>query len=336
MSASRAVVLTTINPPTRAVELFSALPGWSTVVVGDRKTPVPWASGRSTFLALGDRSSERFALARVLPQDHYSRKMLGYLHAAADGAEVIADSDDDNLPNRDWGFPPFQGRFELTAAKRGFVNVYRAFTDQHVWPRGFPLREVLRAPSGLAENGARTCAVEVGVWQALADGDPDVDAIYRLTSNRPCTFRDRDPLVLDTGTLCPYNSQNTACRRELFALLYLPALVTFRFTDILRGLVAQPVMWAAGFRLGFLGATVFQDRNEHDHLRDFESEIPCYLETERVVETVGEAVYEGASVAENLLAAYRALLREEIVVAEELRLLEAWLDDLSAATDGRR
>ena len=194
---------------------------------------------------------------------------------------------------------------------------------------------MLAENGGSRDHGASEREVEVGVWQGLADGDPDVDAIYRLTCNLPCTFDEREPLVLGAGTLCPYNSQNTACRRELFALLYLPALVTFRFTDILRGLIAQPVMWAAGFRLGFLGATVFQDRNEHDYLRDFESEIPCYLETERVVDAVGGAVSGGASVAENLHSAYRALLDQKIVVADELRLLEVWLDDLSAATDGR-
>ena len=142
-AASRAVVVTTINPPTRAVELFSALDDWSMIVVGDRKTPASWASGDSTFLAFGDPASERFGLARKLPYDHYSRKMLGYLHAAAAGAEIVADTDDDNLPKPGWGFPPFRGSFAVTPDDRGFVNVYRAFTDQHIWPRGFPLRQVL-------------------------------------------------------------------------------------------------------------------------------------------------------------------------------------------------
>ena len=58
-------------------------------------------------------------------------------------------------------------------------------------------------------------------------------------------------MVLGTGTMSPFNTQNTLIRKELFALLYLPTYVTFRFTDILRGLVAQPIMWAAGYALGF-------------------------------------------------------------------------------------
>ena len=331
----KSVVITSIHPPTRAVELFSALPDWSTVVVGDRKTPSGWSCDGVEFLHFGDASSERFALAGALPADHYSRKMLGYLHAVARGAAAIADSDDDNLPKPGWAFPSFGGVFPVTDADRGFVNVYRAYTDQHIWPRGFPLQSVLDESAALSHAAATDREVEVGVWQGLADGEPDVDAIYRLTSNVPCEFQERDPLVLDAGTLCPYNSQNTVYRSELFALLYLPAHVTFRFTDILRGLVAQPVMWAAGFRLGFTSATVFQERNEHDFLRDFESEVPCYLHTERVVDAVGGAVSQNASVPDNLHAAYRALAAEKIVPPEEIGLLEAWLEDLSAAAGGR-
>ena len=40
--------------------------------------------------------------------------------------------------------------------------------------------------------------------------------------------------------------------------MYLPTFVTFRFTDILRSYVAQPIMWNAGYRLGFTNATVTQ------------------------------------------------------------------------------
>src|SRR5262249_32966791 len=140
----------------------------------------------------------------------------------------------------------------------------------------------------------------VGVWQALTDGDPDVDAIYRLTRGEPCYFEARAPLVLELGTLSPFNSQNTAFRRELFPLLYLPGYVRFRFTDILRGLVAQPIMWDAGYRLGFVGSNTTQIRNEHDLLRDFESELDCYLLSTRIVAIVTEAVRPGAGIETNL------------------------------------
>jgi len=148
-----------------------------------------------------------------------------------------------------------------------------------------------------------------------------VDAIYRLTNNEPCDFDERPPLVLGRGTWCPFNSQNTLFMRELFPLLYLPAYVTFRFTDILRGLVAQPIAWAAGYRLGCTSATVVQERNPHDYLKDFESEIPCYLLAQKVADTVSGVVRESTSITDNLYNSYEALRALDIVPEEEMRTL---------------
>ena len=171
--------------------------------------------------------------------------------------------------------------------------------------------------------------MRVGVWQGLADGDPDVDAIYRLTNNMPCLFDEREPVVLAKGTACPFNSQNTLFRKELFPLLYLPCTVTFRFTDILRGLVAQPIMWFYDYHLGFTKATVLQERNPHDYLKDFESEIPCYLHTRPVMELVGGAIRSSYALADNLYQAYEALQAHGYVEKDELAILAAWLKDVA-------
>jgi hypothetical protein len=171
----------------------------------------------------------------------------------------------------------------------------------------------------------------VGIWQSLADGDPDVDAIYRLIDHRPCFFQKRAPIALAAGTMCPFNSQATAFRREMFPLLYLPATVTFRFTDILRGIVAQPIMWAAGYLLGFTQATVVQDRNQHDLLHDFRDEIPCYLRTVEAMHTARAVVSSARSLADNLVIVYERLTDVGIVKPEELSLLDAWLTALQRA-----
>jgi hypothetical protein len=263
-----------------------------------------------------------------LPYNHYGRKMIGYLFAVGAGADMIIDTDDDNIPKAGWTFPSFDGSYETIAADQGFVNIYSSFTKRRIWPRGLPLDRihVPALPATIQD-------ASVGIWQGLADGDPDVDAIYRLVSNEPCYFDDRAPLTLSPGTLSPFNSQNTAVRPQLFPLLYLPAFVTFRFTDILRGWVAQPIMWAAGYRLGFLGATVVQERNPHDYTKDFESEVPCYLHANKVYDAVSKAVSPDSSVTENLRSSYSALHEIEIVTAAELDLLDAWLGDLGALTD---
>ena len=321
-------VITSIFAPTEAVRSFAAMRGHRLIVVGDRKTPEPWSCPGAEYLSVRDQESSAHAVAALLPWNHYCRKMLGYLRAIELGAEVIVDTDDDNIPKPEWGFPGFDGEFERVAAGRGFVNVYRLFTDQRIWPRGLPLDRVLGRDDpadGVARGQSR-----VGVWQGLADGDPDVDAVYRLTSDEPCTFRRRAPVVLGAGTLSPYNSQNTAIRRELFSLLYMPVHVTFRFTDILRGLVAQPIMASLGYELGFTDATVVQRRNPHDYMKDFVSEIPMYEHAARVPGIVAGALAPDMPVGDALVAAYEALCRAGIVPPEELPALAAWLRDCDA------
>lgn len=268
----------------------------------------------------------------MLPWNHYSRKVLGYLEAARRGAEIIYDTDDDNAPKPEWGVAPFEGSFEKTAEDLGFVNACRWFTDQHIWPRGFPLRSI-RDPGCIPRRGQTPpTATSVGVWQSLTDEDPDVDALYRLVIGTPCRFREGERMVLARGTLCPCNSQATAFRKSCFPLLFLPSGVTSRVTDILRGLVAQPVLWAAGLHLGFTSASVVQDRNPHDLLRDLEDEIPLYRHTKTIVEVVARAVRAGASMEHNLASAYQALAGAGLVDSDEPSRVDAWLEDLAAVS----
>jgi len=322
------IVITTINEPTEAVRAFSRLLNFHLVVVGDKKTPRGWSFENVTFLGVDDAGAAALSLSHALPFNHYCRKMLGYLHAMRLKAETIVDTDDDNIPKGSWTFPAFDGNFDQISGVTGFVNIYRYYSDKHIWPRGLPLRLINDKHPPQAPALAKD--LRIGVWQGLADEDPDVDAIYRLTSDVPCYFDDREPLVLDKNVVTPFNSQNTMFRSELFPLLYLPATVTFRFTDILRSLVSQPIMWLHGYRLGFTNASVVQKRNPHDYFKDFVSEIPMYEHCEKVVTLVEEALSPGASVAANLRLAYAALRASNIVKDEELKILDCWLSDMSA------
>lgn len=323
----QAIVITSIFAPTEAVRRFGALADWGLFVAGDKKSPAQWASPGATYLGVAEQEAIDCRMVKHLPYNHYGRKMMAYLKAMEAGAEVIAESDDDNIPYDGWSFPAFEGSYAATGDDLGFVNMYRQYTPQHIWPRGYPLDRILDATFDMTGDRAEKPA-RIGVWQGLADGDPDVDAIYRLTNNTPCTFDKKPPLVLGEGTWCPFNSQNTAFVRELFPLLYLPSYVTFRFTDILRGLVAQPVLQAAGYRLGFTEATVVQERNPHDYMKDFISEIPCFLNPYKVIDEARAALKPGASVGENLMATYEKLVAAGIVPPEELPLLQAWLADV--------
>ncbi len=302
------------------------MPDSELVVVGDLKTPTDWTYSGVRFISVAEQRSSSFDLAHLMPYNHYCRKMLGYLDAIERGAEKIVDTDDDNIPKANWKFPDFIDRYDIIDGVQGFINIYQFYTNKRIWPRGFPLQLIQRDYKSLAS--LRYEPANIGIWQGLADEDPDVDAIYRLTDDSPTYFQAREPLVLARHVLSPFNSQNTMFRKECFPLLYLPTFVTFRFTDILRSLVAQPILWAAGYQLGFIDATVIQKRNPHNYMRDFESEIPMYLHAEGVTETISKVISSGKSIADNLFNAYEALLQAGIVTAEEMQTLGAWLSDL--------
>jgi hypothetical protein len=324
----RRTVITSIYPPGKAVEGFASQEGNCVVVAGDKKTPEDWYHGNTSYLSPEKQLSLPFRTVGKLPWNHYCRKMAGYLFAIKEGATQILDTDDDNIPYQGYSFPQDSIEGPTTREGLGFVNAYHHYTDSPIWPRGLPLEKIRAPRSAFEAENLCTKTSKIGVWQGLADLDPDVDAIYRLTSNQEVTFGKGVPVVLGKGTWCPFNSQNTlfTCR-QIFPLLYLPAFVTFRFTDILRGYVAQPILQAAGYRLGFTEATVYQERNAHDLMRDFADEIPFYLNAQKCMDIAVASVSTGKSVQDNLLAAYQGLRKEGIVPDEELPLLEAWLED---------
>lgn len=320
---SKYVVITSISSPTKAVRDIAKMDDWKLIVIGDKKSPAKWRYPNVDFLSIDNQLNSGYKLAKLLPWNHYGRKIIGYLSAIQNGADIIWDTDDDNIPLSNFYTPKFNGNFKTLSNKR-FINTYNYFTNNFVWPRGLPLNWILDSK----RPKESTLQSKIGVWQFLADEDPDVDAIYRLVNGKFVYFKKKSPIVLGKGSLSPFNSQNTFFRKELFPLLYLPGYVTFRFTDILRSFVAQPIMWLYGYKLGFGPATVIQKRNPHDYMEDFRSEVPVYLDGERTVEIVESAVKKENTVTINLLLAYQALAKEGIVTSQELRLLDAWVSDL--------
>jgi hypothetical protein len=217
----------------------------------------------------------------------------------------------------------------------GWANVYRYFTEANIWPRGLPLTEI-RKPLPAWDELA-IARKRVAVHQFLAAGDPDVDAIYRLTIGREDhAFADRS-LILDQGTAVPFNSQSTIWLEEAFPLLYLPSFVSFRMTDIWRSFIAQTCLWAAGLHVAYHGQGVYQERNAHDLHRDFSQEIVGYERNREILEVLSSLeLSTGLSdMGDNLTQCYLALEGIGIVTDDELRLVEAWLRDISSLRDQR-
>ena len=57
--------------------------------------------------------------------------------------------------------------------------------DKSAWPRGYPLDKINQQSSIKLEEAKN---ISFGVLQSLADLQPDVDAIFRLTNKNPFYF----------------------------------------------------------------------------------------------------------------------------------------------------
>ena len=326
------IVITSIQAPTASVvqmaEMASSFSS-SLIVVGDKKTPECEWPDSVEFISLQAQQNSEFRLAARLPLNHYGRKNLGYLAAFKDNAGFIFDTDDDNAPMASW-LPRQQSCVARRCAATGWINAYQPFSDEHIWPRGLPLTHAGATDRTLSLASPER--VNAPVQQGLANGSPDVDAVWRLLLDKEVIFRAGESISLPRGAWCPFNSQSTWWFQQAYPLMYLPSFVSFRMTDIWRSFVAQRCLWELGLGVVFHGPEMFQDRNEHSLMRDFEQEIPGYLNNERIREKLeATALLSGeANIGGNLHRCYEALVDMGIVPAKEMPLVEAWLADVDA------
>ncbi len=194
--------------------------------------------------------------------DSYSRKNIGYLFAIEHGAKIIYETDDDNKPLdqlANFIYDPVTSGLMYNGGH--LFNPYRHFGQPTFWPRGYPLEHV-------TEKAALNYTLHVWraplIQQGLVNGDPDMDAVFRLTRKEThsvlnVTFDVMAPnVILPKGTFAPFNSQNTLYFYDAFWALMLPATVTFRVCDIWRAYWAQRLLWEIGGNLGFIAPNAFQ------------------------------------------------------------------------------
>lgn len=298
------------------------------IVIGDVKSPTHFSIDGCDYWDLKKQATLPFTLASVAPQNHYSRKNLGYLIAIKNGATEIIETDEDNIPCKDFWKQKKDSVTGHVFKNAGWINIYSYFTKQKIWPRGFPLNKLQKSKPTLPPKRDR---VYCPIQQGLSDKNPDVDAIYRLTLPLLITFETKTSVVIGVNSWCPFNSQNTTWFRKAFPLLYLPSYCSFRMTDIWRSFIAQRIAWECGWSILFHAPTVYQMRNPHDLMKDFADEIPGYLYNSMIVEELEKLTLKSGEeyIIDNLLLCYKKLIELNIFEKQELKLLKAWIKDIS-------
>lgn len=295
----------------------------------------------------------------AMPWNHFARKNIGYLFAIGQGARLVFDFDDDNELKAPTPLP-CAGQGKCTSLSVNLPSAYllpqneicdiQNANDANVfnpyptmgasvipaWPRGFPLERIksrcagsdARAP---AQSTQTISLMRVGTIQLLADNDPDVDAIFRLTQRLPVTFRSsieqRSSLVLPSGTYAPTNAQATIHTYDALWSTLLPVTVHGRVADIWRGYVAQRVFHDLGLSVVFAAPRINQTRNAHNYLADMSAEQDLYLKSGALLRTLASERWKDSSTTlpSRLEQLAVALYEREFIAYEDVRCMQKWI-----------
>jgi hypothetical protein len=330
MKPSIAVIITTIsddkNNILKKIRSLCLKNNSKLILIGDKKSPKKFSLGDAKFISVELQTKLNYNLIKYLPFNSYSRKNIGYLEAIKNGFNIIIDTDDDNIPYDNF----FKIRNHFTKVNvlknKNWINVYKYFTNENIWPRGFNLSKILNQKKFYNYKKLNNVYIE----QRLADMNPDVDAIYRLTSKLPIYFNKGNDVAILKKTYCPFNSQNTIWKKKAFPLLYLPSYCSFRMTDIYRSFVAQRICSEYNWPILFSNSSVYQKRNYHDLLKDFNDEVVGYLNIGKLVEILFNIKLKKGydNIYNNIIKCYKQLAKYNFVKKKEIILVKSFMNDL--------
>lgn len=324
-------IVTTIHEPSSSLhKLISAVTAskGQAIIIGDSKTPADFCVPQAIYYGSSEQQALRYTYAQAAPINHYARKNIGYIIALQEGAPAIYETDDDTAPLKHWKVQ-HEWIKAINVKPSRFVNVYTYFSTDKIWPRGFPLDEINNSEINKEFLQHNWTSYPASIQQCLVNGDPDVDAIWRLTQGKKIHFRQGHSIRLPKYTWSPFNSQSTWWFPAAYPFLYLPATPNIRECDIIRSLVAQRCLWELDQGIVFHAPNTKQRRNSHNLMVDFKHEYALYFNIKPIVTSLENLNLRPGFGArgENLLRCYETLIGAGFIKAEELSLLNKWQAD---------
>ena len=284
------IISTTINEPTIATLKFCKISeekDFRFIVIGDKKTPHnsyrKLESEYKNFKYLSPEDQDKIfpELSNSIGWNCIQRRNIGFVYSYQQDAEIIATVDDDNIPYDNWGDNILLGK-EINIDL--FNNIRCEYFDplsvtnnNHLWHRGFPI-EKLNDKNYIEYKGKIniTPLVQAELW----DGDPDIDAICRLIKKPIVKFDDVNPFT--TSQLTPFNSQNTFLHRSVLKNYSVLPYIG-RMDDIWGAYILQRHHPNS---IVFTKASVYQERNKQDLIKNLENEILGYRNTLKLLENI--------------------------------------------------
>jgi len=276
------IITTTINYPTKATIKFCEISenkDFQFIIVGDKKTPhaayYHLESKYNNTKYLSPQDQEKYLeLSNIIGWNTIQRRNIGFIYAYNRDAEIIATIDDDNIPYDFWGDNILVGKeTSVDLYKNKSVNFFDPISitnHNDLWHRGYPI-ECLEYKNNIEYCGKKTITplIQAEFW----DGDPDIDSICRLSKKPIVKFNNFDPYTVNQIT--PFNSQNTFLHRSILKDYSVLPFIG-RMDDIWGGYILQ---YYHPESLIFTKASVYQERNPQDLIKNLENEIIGYKNT---------------------------------------------------------
>lgn len=328
-------VATTIFKPSNALQAFLNKSSICLCIVLDKKAKLPFDlySNNSVVLTPDIQEGLPFRSISLIPWNHFGRKNIGYLYAFAGGAQHIFDFDDDNFISeveftKAFDFVKKTSKVRSYDCNHNLLNPYTMF-GADAWPRGYPLDHVLATNKNICNaTDIDVQPMMVAIIQSLADVDPDVDAIYRLTRRLPVLFSRDGAVSPAVGTFSPYNAQATIINRNAFFSILLPISVHGRISDIWRSYFVKKVLDDVSLKVLYTAPFVDQYRNAHDFLRDFDSEIDLYLKSGSLIKVLKDYENVGTNAAEMLFNIFVHMYEHGVIEEIDVLLYHAFMQDM--------
>jgi len=304
---SLAIVTTTINSPTEATKMLVQLAinnGYYFIVVGDTKTPHShyeelfdsqlYSRDKLIYLHPDKQEALYPEISQLLGWKTIQRRNIGFLYALEHlMSGWIYTVDDDNIPYYDklnhWlklcsGIShPLSLNVDMWKTQESVFDPLAATNHDDLWHRGFPL-SLLKTKNHITfekPEYLNSIKVIAGLW----DGDPDIDAITRITKKPLVSLKtksgDSYSFARNKGrTVAPFNSQNTILHKSCF-----------KYYCVLPGVGRMDDIWGAYLlqkfdpdaEIIFTPPTVYQERNQQCLVKNLENELLGYKYTESVI-----------------------------------------------------
>jgi len=279
------IVTTTINKPTEATLKFCKIAkekDWTFVIVGDTKTPHDEykALENNNVIYLTPEQQEQLypELSNTIGWKSIQRRNIGFVYAYYNGADIVATVDDDNIPYDNWGDKVYVNQEIEVDLYENMSSLYfdpiSPTNHNNLWHRGFPIED-LPVKNNIEYKGKikRKVLVQADFW----DGDPDIDAICRLSKKPIVKFNKFEPFC--SNQLAPFNSQNTFLAREVIPF-YTVLPHVGRMDDIWGGYILQ---YYFPNSVIYNQSTVYQNRNTQDLVTNLENEVIGYRNTYKLL-----------------------------------------------------